>query len=245
VGYLQGMRMLGGFLATALLAACSVHYPMRTSRFISPEAQGRAGAGTGSLSTSWAHDVEILADVGSSETDAEFDGRVGAVQLGGHFGVSDRWDLFFQSVAPFGAYYFGAKYQFLGEPRLYAERGNFSLAGTLAPGFAPIEVEAGADKFDGIVWIGDASLIAGYRLTDGLLLYGGPFYSYQTLNANRSPEADFSGHGHSFGANLGLRYEWKQVAVDVEGIWSEGRWDDDSDTQVGVAFGVHFFWGRK
>lgn len=239
---------LAALLQVALLAGCIVDYQMRVNRFISPEAQGRPGAGQAQASYVGAHELFVIDTFSLARIPpAEFDGTTRMLDVSAAVGLGERWDIGIRQGFPDASLGVGGKYQFLGEPRLRAKEGNFSLAGTLAPALYLFEAYTGPDTIDGQVWSLDTSLVAGYRLGDNVMVYGGPFYAYHALDSDvtvNGIERGFSGHGNQFGANLGLRFEWRHFAVMVEGAWSQARWDGVQDDVA--TFGVSFagLWGK-
>jgi len=235
-------------LLGAVLAGCVIDYQMRVNRFISPEAQGRLGAGQVATSLPDAHDVDLVAGLPVGEIDpARFDGTTRLFDLSAAVGLGERWDLAVRQGFPDASFGVGGKYQFLGEPRLRAKEGNFSLAGTLAPGLYLFEANYGDDNIDGLIWSVDTSLVAGYRLADNVLIYGGPFYAYHALDSDitvNNFERGLSGHGNQFGANLGVRFEWRYFAVTVEGAWSQARWDSVQDDVAVLGLSLAVLWGK-
>ncbi|MHC4973654.1 MAG: hypothetical protein ACYTG3_15120 [Planctomycetota bacterium] len=235
-------------LLGALLAGCIVDYQMRTNRFISPEAQGRLGAGQFQSAYVGAHELFVVNTFNLAQIPpAEFHGSTHMLDLGASVGLGERWDIGLRQGLPDGSLAVGGKYQFLGEPRVRAKQGNFSLAGTLAPALYLFNGETPGENFDGRFWSLDTSLIAGYRLGDNVMVYGGPYYTYHALDSDitvNGVERGFSGHGNQFGVNLGLRFEWRFFAVMVEGAWSEARWDSARDDVATLGISLAALWGK-
>jgi len=232
----------------ALAAGCIVDYQMRVNRFISPEAQGRPGAGQFQTSYVGAHELFVIDTFSLARIPpAEFHGTTRMLDLAATVGLGERWDIGLRYGLPDVSLGVGGKYQFLGEPRLRAKEGNFSLAGTLAPGIYLFEGYSGNDSIDGQFWSLDTSLVAGYRLGDNVMVYGGPFYAYHALDSDitfSGADRGFSGHGNQFGVNLGLRFEWQYFAVMVEGAWSQARWDSARDDVLSLGISLAALWGK-
>jgi hypothetical protein len=235
-------------LLGALLAGCVVDYQMRVNRFISPEAQGRLGAGQFQTALVGAHELFVVDTFDLAQIPpAKFDGTTRMLDMAAAVGLGERWDIGLRYGLPDVSLGVGGKYQFLGEPRLRAKEGNFSLAGTLAPALYLVEAHTGGDTFDGNFWSLDTSLVAGYRLGDNVLVYGGPFYTYHALDSDVTVggiDRGFSGNGNQFGVNLGLRFEWRYFAFMVEGAWSEARWDSARDDVASLGISFAALWGK-
>ncbi len=235
-------------LLGVLLAGCVVDYQMRANRFISPEAQGRLGAGQFQAAYSGAHDLEVIETFNLSQIPpARFDGSTHMLDFGVAVGLGERWDIGLRQGLPDASLALGGKYQFLGEPRLRAKKGNVSLAGTLAPAIYLFEANTGADTIDGQIWSLDTSLVAGYRLADNVMVYGGPFYAYHALDSDVTVNGvgrGFSGSGNQFGAHVGLRFEWRYFAVMAEGAWSQADWEGVRDDVATFGISLSALWGQ-
>jgi hypothetical protein len=213
-----------------------------------PEAQGRLGAGQFATSLTGAHEVFLVDDLSLAQVDpATFHGTTRMLEGSAAVGLGERWDLGVRQGFPDASFGIGGKYQFLGEPRLRAKEGSFSLAGTLAPALYLFDAHYGTDTIDGQIWSLDTSLVAGYRLGDNVMVYGGPFYAYHALDSDVTVNGigrGFSGRGNRFGANLGLRFEWRYFALMVEGAWSQARWDGAQDDVVALGMSFAALWGE-
>ncbi|MBC7691560.1 MAG: hypothetical protein H7222_07300 [Methylotenera sp.] len=114
---------------------------------------------------------------------------------------------------------FQVKHQFIGENRQRAEKGNFSLTGTIAlaesestgnrPTLYPgtTSVNSGSNsKLE--QWICDFALIAGYRVSPKLMAYGGLSYTQVSHHGDQTPgnlvPSRFSGSVKQGLAHLGL-----------------------------------------
>jgi hypothetical protein len=118
--------------------------------------------------------------------------------LASYAGINDSMDIYLDTQ--YGTPLLRAKYQMLGDPASRARAGNLSLAIDGGIGFAP---------FDGLKGLEqnayDAALIGGYRITDNVLIYGGPFYSrYDYKDANGPSTARVE----SSGSNIGIRFSF-------------------------------------
>lgn len=115
-----------------------------------------------------------------------------------NYGLGDKAEFYVDTQH--GNAYFRGKYQFIGMPANQAGQGNLSLA--LDFGYGQTE----SDVFTSISSnVYDAALIAGYRLQDDLLIYGGPYMTrIDITDTNDSAKTNVK----SQGANIGLRFGW-------------------------------------
>lgn len=129
----------------------------------------------------------------------------------------------------------GLKYQFLGEPRLRAEKGNFSLA--VSAGIATAKEKESStgifststQSFELRETVMDGQLIAGYRISKEVLLYGGPFIVFDKVrldytSTGGTTSSSSSGTIRSIGGNLGLHVTLdERFFVRAEGAGSKTR----------------------
>jgi len=112
-------------------------------------------------------------------------------------GINDKLDIYLDTQ--YGSPLVRMKYQFLGQPASRAKSGNLSLAIDGGYGYSYV---GGLNGLEQNAY--DAALIGGYRITNSLMLYGGPFYSrYDLKDANGS----LSTSVESAGSNVGVRFE--------------------------------------
>lgn len=77
-------------LSGALLSGCIVDYQMRTNRFISPEAQGKLGAGQFQTAHVGAHEVFVIDTLSLGQIPpAEFRGSTHMLDLGASVGLGE------------------------------------------------------------------------------------------------------------------------------------------------------------
>jgi hypothetical protein len=156
----------------------------------------------------------------------------------------------------------GIKLQILGAPNTTAKAGNISLALAGAPVFGTTKldvdnngVKSTADmKFTG--W--EASVLAGYRFFDSLLIYAGGFQTHidmktdiqRTQNSVTTTTASPNGNGDVSGGNLGIRWYPKFGVVGIEGTYTTNLWtrtnpsekkaDNLDSLTAGFVFGLHW-----
>ncbi len=134
-----------------------------------------------------------------------------------------------------------AKYQFRGADAANAKAGNYSLAGSLGLGFAEdkstTSTNPGYANYAQALML-DLAGIAGYRLQDDLLLYGGAFLtpvyyrgeskqvSFNIVNQRES----YSGVAWQGGVNAGVAY-WlsPRWSLQAELTFAALRWEKTSD----------------
>jgi len=234
-------------LSSVFLSACtSLTMQLPTSRLDSPEALGtgsrRFEMGLGSSS----HKNVIFTDDASKRPPDLSSPRIelndplsGSLGLG----VFERFDVGVRTSVGPSPWRLIGKFQLLGDSRENAKQGNFSLAISGGVGFGNSSWRGDQNgKFgpSGHNWdasvqlfMTEAALIAGYRLTDSLLIYTGGFYANYSINGRikheksddgLSPEAEykFDYGGYQTGANGGIRIELGSRAFfTVEGVYSK------------------------
>ena len=211
------------FIATALLvflsSGCAVTIKMPANRYDSPETMGKQWRAKVATGLGGANNVILTPDFTTMapnpqsptfDTATEFQLRAGVAAL-------ENLDIEIKTLTALQI-----KYQFLGDGRLYAQPGNFSMAATLAGGWNEsqqngtqlfgssqrYEVKLKEGTFDG-------ALIFGYRVNELFLMYGGPFFTLDSYTGTDSPLdgnnvaisiTNFSGSVFQTGANLGLEF---------------------------------------
>ncbi len=156
-----------------------------------------------------------------------------------------------------------AIWQYSGEHAGQAKTGNFSQALVLGYGLHKDQGAFGdaaftVDENTSLSWQQstesvDLGWVAGYRLNDDWLLYGGPFivkhhidmssrfrqpgHDQETIN----PQRKF--HGNQVGGNIAAQYKFTRgMTLDLELVSAKYRMDgvSQSDTQLNLMLGVHF-----
>jgi hypothetical protein len=252
-----------------LLSACtSVISKLPVTRLDSPEVVGETAKLGGALGVGSTRDVVLSSDASSRPPDVthpsvadggEALGKVG-VGIWKKFEVGLRGGLLLNTP-----WTLSGKFQILGEPALSAKAYNFSLAVTAALGYGNQKNsgdQRGVFGPGGYKWkseintyVQDYAVIAGYRLTDTVLIYGGGYYSSYRLGGNvhddrsddaTSPAADYSisGTGQNYGANLGFQFFFgKGFYGAVEGTTSTFQWtslNSETDVYFGGVLGANF-----
>ncbi len=224
---------------------------MPTSRMMSPESNGklwRIGLGAGVISND---NVTIVPDaaarpaviappsIARSAEDLYFV----------NMGLSSFIDLELRTAFANTELY--AKFQLLGQAQHEAEAGNFSITPTIGFGTGSVTNSGTQDILFGpgnAAWNGSASytsvdlaVIFGYRVSDYVLLYGGPFATKYKAQASvhqdavtspASPAADYSlsESGTKTGVNLASQFTFskeKKWSITAELVYSNLKWNDE------------------
>lgn len=156
-----------------------------------------------------------------------------------------------------------AIWQYGGEHAGKAKAGNFSQALVLGYGFhkdhgafgdASVVVDANTSlSWEQSTKSLDIGWVAGYRLNDDWLLYGGPFIVKHDIDMSsrfRQPGDDYDTinpkrnfNGKQLGANIAAQYEFfHHMSLNLELISAKYRMDGvtESDTQLNLMLGVRF-----
>ena len=214
--------VLSSALFTSVLSSCAVTLNLPTSRFDSPEAKGEPGKFRLDMLALEGNESLILTQDYTAQG-PNFDNP--AIERAGlsyraavGFSVLERADidLKFHWNSPL---MLQAKYQILGEPKTRASEGNVSLSWSLAAGRSS-DQRSGSSLFERTTavlmstryTVYDTGAILGYRISDATVAYGGPFYSYYSIEGERtlkpykgtSTVESFSGSPRVAGVNLGV-----------------------------------------
>jgi hypothetical protein len=206
------------------LSGCAINAKLPLNRFESPEANG-----------DWMK-TEVLAGY-QARTEVQFTSdytlyaptvSAPSVEVPAHrlmgmgaVGLARKWDI--ELSLP--QVRLAAKYQILGEPRLESKKGNTSLAVTGGVSTNHEKESASGSIFSSSIpspnvelseVLFDFAAVAGHRIDDDVLLYGGPFIDLDLVKINWSPNVatpgtDQKGTIKSYGINLGLQATVKTV----------------------------------
>jgi hypothetical protein len=205
-------------LSVLIITGCStaLQTPLPANHFISPESSGTflhgsvdTGIASGNELTVIPNAWESSSDLGSPSIDSNVD-----FALNFWLALIDGVDLQVVDQDLMS----GLKWQFLGDAQPDAEEGNFSMAVSARYG-----VVTGTDNYSDPFLLGtptassnitkktyDVQLIAGYRFSNILLLYGGPFYTHQTFYGSITT-TPISGTG----ATTNLSGVFEQYGLDI------------------------------
>lgn len=217
-------------LFSALAATGCSHYALPINRLESPESLGAHASGQlellGLRSGANLTDPPTQ-DAPDATTGAVADPRLGtsllSPSLGAWGGISERFDVGIR-LGPKAPLLLRGRWQFTGEPASRAAAGNFSFAAI--GGFGLYRGSVAGQSGTSL----DAGLIAGYRLADQHLLFGGPFFGMASVGGVTRAQASGTGtvtgpgvSGSAFGAGVGYEY-WLQsfLPLRVELAYASG-----------------------
>lgn len=198
------------------VAGCAISTHLPANRMEIPETHGEALAFGADLAIEGGHSLEFSDDYTSTPvTDSPVYERSSAgVKLGGSLALMRRLDLGVR-LGLGSNNVLQAKLQLLGEPRRATREGNFSLAVTGGVGYAGAR-ESGTgfaddqvDSYELNAYALDGAVIAGYRILDEVLVYGGPFVQRYEIDVTHELDGtrhDYGGATIQSGANLGFGY---------------------------------------
>jgi len=221
------------FTSLVITSACtSLIVHLQSARFDSPEVAGPWGKRL-SVGAGLTHDVTIASDTSSrpptlgtptDDTDLDIPLRVG-LGLGQIFEIGLRYGF------PVSAAMLTGKVQLLGHTARESVPGDISLA--LAAGYGTQSSAIGGNQNGvfgpgGFNWnanettnVADYSVLFGYRPTEKLMIYGGPFYTKYTMSGNvhddlsdngTSPATDYAlaGQGQETGLNADFEFTFSE-----------------------------------
>ncbi|GEM_PF-2532609 len=224
---MENFKRFGLVILMTSASSCAVNMKMQGNRFESSEVYGKTAfrlktAYTGQSNTLLTNDYTLFApsvqnpDVGPSHT----------VIVGGGMGIKDRFEVGVDtnSVGK-------AKFQLLGDPKIRAGEGNFSLSIVGSLGYTSEDDSENAFfsnqgykvHLESTTYGGQ--LVAGYRLDKLVNLYAGPFIergdytgSYEITGVSRN---DLNGHSLNKGAVIGVEFGSPRVTGMIEGAWNQ------------------------
>lgn len=220
--------------ALLLLAGCAaqIEQKMKTAILLSPESQGesRIAVGAGYQSAPL---VTITENVKRDPPDRArtFIEQQEKIMLHGAAGVTDWLDLHLDPAS-----WFNAKAQLVGEPFSRAEKGNISLS---VLGSIWLESDKGESErlssntppdvtYEKRAIALRAGLLAGYRVSDMLLLYGGITHQrhryHGTFDILGGTKGSFAGFSTANSVNAGFEVSLKKdFVIRVEDAYSVAK----------------------
>ena len=238
-----------------LLQGCtSLTLRLPAARFESPESNGKLWRTAVGASAGGDHEVTVISNAASrppvtNQSSIERAGEVGYfvdmgvasfIDLGLRFGLAGSELL--------------AKIQLLGQSTREAQEGNFSIAATIAGGSNSTSNSGDQSTLFGpgnAAWSAKASyssvdfaVIFGYRVSDTMLIYGGPFLTNYNANASihqdavtspASAAADYNitQAGSNTGLNLALQFYFSKEhhwSFTFEEVFSSFKWSNSVET---------------
>lgn len=211
---MKHFKLIAVVIAGVWFQGCAVTLTMPASRFDSPEVVGqigkfRAAAGVGTdVEATLTSDYTISAPNG---VDPAARWRASAGFLNLQAGLMPWLDVQYKSFN-----YVQAKAQFMGDSELNAGEGNLSGAMTVAYGFKYAEESSNSifGSSTGEYTLSqskvDTALVFGYRTSQNVMIYGGPFVQWNSFDGRTKTYAavapsTYSGHAKLMGANAGVK----------------------------------------
>lgn len=241
------------------LVSCSSYVRTVGSRMISPEAHGKLGKG---LLEARIQKVQVhQVDFSGSSTDRSLDqqGDNSIVNGNAELGLWKRLDVFLLPSLVMSPTLWGAKFQFLGDSKMDAKKGNFSASVMGAIGSKSEDRKDGdddSDIFDGDIDKiesdlnhQDLGLVIGYRWHDRLLHYANSIWFTEkfsgkvTNNSGTLDKAPFEYTNHGVIVSTGLI--WYFEAIHLKGDFSHMKtnWSKTRNISTNsVNFAIGFSW---
>jgi hypothetical protein len=243
---------------TLLTPACATKFYLPGNRFITPESSGGLFKGDVKLSALGVTQVQVSNSMTSTAPDlTPVLIKNSSLGLGGQMGLFENFDVYLNGVMG-GPGYAGVKVQLLGDPAATAKASNFSLSVAGGGAFSNTKLSSSENDVQGesiLKYSGwEAMVLLGYRPSDILLLYGGPFQSVvnadvtlkRTQNNVTSVTAEPNGSGEMRGVTAGLRFG-QNFFLNLEVSATETAWtrhqpsklvtEKFTDTAFGAALG--------
>jgi hypothetical protein len=247
------------FLLVLTSCASYIHTPQ--NRMISPEAQGKFLSGAIDLRLSSTKEDEW--SFTNNDTKRPFDGERDIYKISGmiDLGLLNRLDLvYLDYLSGSTVGIIGLKVQVLGDSRMKAKKGNFSLS-LFAGGGANSDtisnssndlsnLTSNVDKLEYDVDHEDLGVIIGYRWSDSFLHYANAYYFHENINGkvttdgNALNKAKFKdtqdGMIYSTGLILDIGASWFLKGDDshMTSNWSSTRGFTSNAVNGGI--GVHW-----
>lgn len=237
----------GVVLALPFLTGCAITLNVPVNRFESPESSG-SGQIFLEGGIQGASKAIIVSNTTASPPDVNSPAfeRTSAGTVGVGVGILERVDLSVRGQVNTPSL-LKAKLQLLGSSSSRAARGTFSLAVSAGIGMGN-KSQQDADVFTPVTAVSDvdfitydAAVIAGYRLSPSVLLYGSGYRTRISVDGkvtqiSPSTIARFNGSAIQDGATLGLEMRTAYMSVMLEMGYGSARYQSASDD--GVFFGA-------
>ena len=242
-------------IVISLFSSCALPIQARTvaNRFDSPEASGKRWKGHVEGGVEGGPDFYMTPDATAVPVNlanpyferSDWDGFIS-----GGLGITDRMDIDIKTRFNSDSI-IQAKYQFLGDTRINAKEGSFSLAGTIGfGGSTTANASLGDDSlavYSLTSFEYELAVIGGYRFNDHGLIYTSPYVIRRnfsgTISQSNGSSTDFADNLDVWGECVGVQVEVKKFTMKFEysGAFSSASGATNFGSYGGIALG--FFWG--
>ena len=226
---------------------------------MSPESNGKTLGGTIDIRLQQGQNAKLNFRESTTEP-IEGYGELASLGLYADLGIIESLDFYFNQGSMLAPSMFGLKYQFVGDSRIKAKKGNSSAAVAVGMGSRNASKSSG-DADDDILSghikeldldhsVKDIGLILGHRWTDSLLHYFNFFYVQQDVSGevtNKSgsvTKADFDYDGESYLISTGLMlYLSQHFHFKIDLSHMKSNWErSNGQTSNIVNGGIGFNW---
>jgi hypothetical protein len=221
-----------------MASGCSLNTFLPANRFDYPETYGKWLWGRTKVSYQGTTRVELVPNytaIPPSVTQPKLvsdDTILNEMSISGDGGIIKNLDLFLKLPMTSAPSLLGVKYQIWGHSYEDRKKGDFAGAVTLGGGFNRHDVNLESDGVPANVkdqtWALDLGFVGGYRFTQDLMLYGGPFFAnYNTTGTISQPGRtyDFTGTGTQLGFNTGVFYSFQHgLGAALEFVIVDLKW---------------------
>lgn len=243
-------------LTAIVLSSCSqlrVYTP--TSRFLTSETTGKLFSGTGSIGAESIVQSEISLENNEKDNPLKLSHNKNAFTSSFEMGLLERLDLYIKPSLTTPVLT-GFKFQFYGQSRKEAKKGNTSVALTMASANSSEEVDDSSGIFfDDIRGysmghnISDISIILGHRFKEDTLTYVSINKSMNTVNIDIKSNTPLDGEkitmtNNVTGLNIGVVRYWEKYFLNLEGSVQENQWSKNSEktTYANLNFNLGWTW---
>lgn len=228
-------------------ASCSqvrIHSP--SSRYISPETAGKTLNGEIEIQQQVGTQGTISLEANEIDNPMKLSNTVSHIGTGINLGILEKIDFIGYGRTE-GPPLYGVKVQLVGDSKINAKKGNFSVALTAGMGTSTSEFNDSSfltnskTTADAEQTLTDFSIIVGYRTDDDVLVYGSAQTNNHKVNLKiSSSEASLDGKNlnletQTFGLALGLIRYFESYMVKLETSAQQTDWTNSKKMTYGFA----------
>jgi hypothetical protein len=217
----------------ALKAGCAQPIKYPASRLDHPEARGTAPGEFGRvfLGSQGGHSVNLTPKTNERDWGTKLNSSLASPLLGAEFGLLKNFEVGFRIQSP-SPLLLRAKVQLFGLPETKSVPGNFSLSLIGSTGFLYEASSVHSLTWNHQSWNGEGGVIAGYRLTQGMIFFGQPFFRYASMQLVPQENTDpyfgtkvtfLESSIYEYGMGIGSQIDWGDLFCRIEITWSKIR----------------------